>query len=61
MADERYWTYQSATKTPTHAEALALGAIRSDMTEQQWHSLTPGMRREIVRSHVKREARKVES
>lgn len=54
MADEWYWTYKAATKTPTHAEALALGAIRSDMTEEQWRSLTPGMRREIVRSHLKR-------
>lgn len=57
MADELYWTYKAATKTPTHAEALALGAIRSDMTEEQWHSLTPGMRREIVRSHERRAAR----
>jgi len=56
MADEWYWAYQTATKTPTHAEALALGAIRSDMTEEQWRSLTPGMRREIVRSHLKRRA-----
>ena len=54
MADEWYWTYKAATPTPTLEQAKASGAVRSDMTEQAWHSLTPGMRREIVHSANKR-------
>ena len=59
MADEWYWTYHASAPTPTYAEALACGAINAAMTETGWRSLTPGMRREIVRSHLKRTAAKV--
>lgn len=54
MADEWYWTYKAATPTPTLEQAKASGAVRSDMTDDAWHTLTPGMRREIVRSVSKR-------
>lgn len=43
MADESYWTYRGATPTP---EAPPEG---SKMTLKDWHSLSPGMRREITR------------
>lgn len=45
-----FWTYQAATATPTLAEAIRLGAIAADTTDAQWEALSPGMRREIVRS-----------
>ena len=54
MADEAYWTYKSASPTPTLAEAIIAKAIPFNTTEQQWHSLSPGMRREVVRSYVKK-------
>lgn len=47
MSGESYWTYQSAFVTPTFEE-LPEGCFRG--TEAQWHQLSPGMRREIVRS-----------
>lgn len=47
MADERYWTYRSATPTPTFFE-LPSGVFSG--TQKQWESLSPGMRREIFRS-----------
>lgn len=50
MADEYYWTYKAASPTPSYQEALDAGAINPTMTESGWHSLTPGMRREIVRA-----------
>jgi hypothetical protein len=49
-----FWTYQAGSATPSYAEALDCGAITSKMTEQGWDTLTPGMKREIVRSHMKR-------
>ena len=49
-----FWSYQAASETPTHAEAIELGAIDARMTEEGWQSLTPGMRREIVRSHMRK-------
>jgi hypothetical protein len=52
-----FWSYQPSSPTPAYDEALACGAIKANMTEDGWHSLTPGMRREIVRSHLKRLAR----
>jgi len=54
MADEYYWTYQAASPTPTYQEALDAGAINPSTTESGWHSLTPGMRREIVRAARKK-------
>jgi hypothetical protein len=53
MANERYWTYQ-ADPTPSLADAIAAGAIAADTTDAKWHQLTPGMRREIVRSASRR-------
>lgn len=47
MADESYWTYRPGTRTPAFSE-LPAGAFHG--TEKQWESLSPGMRREIVRS-----------
>lgn len=44
---ESYWTYK-APPTPTFDE-LPDGAFKG--TEADWHSLSPGMRREIVRQY----------
>lgn len=54
MADESYWTYKAASPTPSVEEAIAAGAINATTTEAQWCKLTPGMRREVVRSHERR-------
>lgn len=51
MADEKYWSYRSSERTPTHAE-LPQGVFNG--TEAAWHSLSPGMRREIFRSWNRR-------
>lgn len=51
-----FWTYQAGSATPSYAEALESGAITTKMTEEGWNTLTPGMKREIVRSHLKRVA-----
>lgn len=45
MADESYWTYRGATpEAPPEGSKMAL---------KDWHSLSPGMRREIARQTVK--------
>lgn len=50
-----FWSYHAATATPSYDDAIACGAISADrMTEESWQSLTPGMRREIVRTHLKK-------
>lgn len=54
MADEQYWIYKTSTPTPTWIEALWCRAINQNTTEQQWNSLSPGMRREIVRTNLKK-------
>ena len=46
---ELYWTYKTGP-IPTVEEALALGAVALGTTEDEWCKLSPGMRREIVRS-----------
>lgn len=46
-----FWSYQSSEETPSLATAIAIGAISAGTTDSQWQSITPGMRREIVRSH----------
>ena len=56
MADEYYWTYKAASPTPSYQEALDAGAISPNTTESGWHSLTPGMRREIVHAARKKAA-----
>lgn len=48
-----FWSYQAGSPTPSAAEAVALGAFRG--TDHEWQQLSPGMRREIVRSNLKRQ------
>jgi hypothetical protein len=61
MADESYWTYRAATPTPSYAAAVHAGAVNPDtMSEAGFNSLSPGMRREIVRNAERRnETKKV--
>jgi hypothetical protein len=47
MANEAYWTYQAATPTPT-VNDLPAGAFKG--TQAQFETLSPGMRREILRA-----------
>jgi len=49
-----FWSYQPSSPTPSYWEALECGAIGANMSEDGWQSLTPGMRREIVRSHMRK-------
>jgi len=49
---ETYWTY----KAPPTPELSDLPEGTFNGTEAAWHSLTPGMRREIYRSAMKRAA-----
>ena len=53
MSDETYWTYKAASLTPSFEDAQACGAVSPSMTEDSWHQLSPGMRREIVRQHLR--------
>ncbi len=48
-----FWTYQ-ADEPPSLEQALALGAIAPKTTWPEWEQLSPGMRREIVRSAQRR-------
>lgn len=52
MADESYWTYKSSFPTPAF-EALPAGCFKG--TQKQFESLSPGMRKEIVRDFKRRE------
>lgn len=45
-----FWSYKASGETPTLEAAIEIGAIPKDTTLQQWEALSPGMRREIVRS-----------
>ena len=49
-----FWSYQAGSETPSLEEAVHIGAVASNTTTAQWEALSPGMRREIVRSHKKR-------
>lgn len=51
--NQSFWTYQSCEPTPSHSEAVALGAFKG--SEADWFKLSPGFRREIVRTtkHMK--------
>ncbi len=51
---KNFWSYQSSTPTPSLEEAVNAGAIHPKTTQQQWEALSPGMRREIVRSAPKK-------
>lgn len=52
-----YWTYKAASKTPELAEAIEAKAIHPKTTDAEWQKLSPGMRREILRS-AQRKGRK---
>lgn len=52
MADESYWTYKASIPTPGF-DALPAGCFKG--TQQQFESLSPGMRKEIVRDFKRRE------
>lgn len=54
MADESYWTYKTSYRTPTLSEAIEVGAISAKTTDKEWHQLSPGMRREIVRQATRK-------
>lgn len=47
MADESYWTYKASTPTPVSPPE------GSKLSQKDWHSLSPGMRREIARTAAK--------
>lgn len=44
---QTFWTYRADTATPSFDD-IPVGAFRG--TEDDWSALSPGMRREIVRS-----------
>lgn len=48
--NESYWSYRASEPTPCLADAIAAGAIAPETTETQWSQLSPGMRREILRT-----------
>lgn len=52
MADENYWAYKSDTPTPSY-DCLPAGCFKG--TQKQFESLSPGMRREILRDFKRRE------
>jgi hypothetical protein len=45
-----FWSYQASGETPSLAEAIELKAISAKTTQVEWDRLSPGMKREIVRS-----------
>jgi hypothetical protein len=47
---ESYWSYKPSEETPSLEHALSKGAIHPDTTEKEWGQMSPGMRREVVRS-----------
>ena len=51
---ESYWTYQPSVPTPAFSE-IPPGIFSG--TRAEWESLSPGMRREIVRSTAKAKAK----
>ena len=51
---EDYWTYKGPP-IPELAD-LPAGIVRADTTEDQWESLSPGMRRTIWREATKPKA-----
>jgi hypothetical protein len=55
MSDENYWTYKSSFPTPSF-EGLPAGCFKG--TQKQFESLSPGMRREILRDFQRREKKR---
>jgi hypothetical protein len=51
MADESYWGWRACSPTPAYIQVPPWVFAG---TEQDWHALSPGMRREIVRAARKR-------
>jgi len=49
MARKRYQPWTPSEPTPTYAEAVAAGAVKEGQ-EEIWYQMSPGYRREIVRS-----------
>jgi hypothetical protein len=52
-----FWSYQASTETPSLEKAIEIGAISARTTPQEWDRMSPGMKREIVRSHERRSAK----
>jgi len=50
VTPKSFWSYKASSETPSLEEAIKIGAISSNTTQEQWQQLSPGMRREIVRS-----------
>lgn len=48
--NKSFWMYQADSPTPSLDEAIKIGAINELTTQTEWDKLTPGMKREIVRS-----------
>jgi hypothetical protein len=53
-----FWTRQ-APESPTLEQAIAVGGISPTTTWPEWESLSPGMRREIVRRAIQRGGQRV--
>ena len=51
-----FWTYQSSSETPSLTEAVSAGAIKKGTTEKEWDTLSPGMKREILRSAQRKDS-----
>lgn len=52
MSEETYWSWKPSSPTPSFAE-LPEGCFKG--TQKHFESLSPGMRREILRSFQHRE------
>jgi hypothetical protein len=48
-----FWSYQASSETPSLEEAIRIGAISPKTTQVEWDRLSPGFKREIVRSKNK--------
>jgi hypothetical protein len=46
-----FWSYQASSPTPEHGSAVAAGRFRGSKAD--WEGLSPGMRREIMRTSSK--------
>jgi len=50
---KNFWTYKTDYPTPQLKYALQLGVISPETVIEEWDKLTPGFKREIIRSHIK--------
>lgn len=53
-ATDEFFTYKPDSPTPSREDAIARGAVPEGTTDKEWQALSPGMRREIVRTAEKR-------